>query len=62
MNLVTIVEHGKTGNCDESGDSRQHGESVDSGWFCDFGVYQSGESLVWHKIYDLMFKCKKQIY
>ena len=31
MNLVTIVEHGKTGNCDESGDSRQHGESVDSG-------------------------------
>ena len=49
MNLVTIVEHGNTGNCDESGDSRQHGESVDSGWFCDFGVYQSGESLVWHK-------------
>ena len=44
MNLVTIVEHGKTGNCDESGDSRQHGESVDSGWFCDFGVYESGES------------------
>ena len=37
-------EHSKTGDFDESGDSRQHGKSVDSGWFGDFGVYESGES------------------
>ena len=42
-------EHGKTGDFEESGESRQHGESVDSGCFCDFGVYESGESygLTW---------------
>ena len=42
MNLVS--GNGKTGDLYKSGDSRQHGESVDSGWFGDFGVYESGES------------------
>ena len=37
-------EHGKPGDFDESGDSRQHGESVDSGCFGDFAVYKSCES------------------
>ena len=41
MNLVS--GNGKTGDLYKSGDSRQHGESVDSGWFGDFGVYESGE-------------------
>ena len=52
MNLVTIVEHGKTGNCDESGDSR-----------LVILVFINLVNLWFDiKIYDLMFKCKKQIY
>ena len=37
-------KNGKTGDLYKSGDSRQHGESVDSCLFGDFGVYESGES------------------
>ena len=42
-------EHGKTGDFDESGDSRQHGESVDSGWFGDFGLTYK-YMIIWSRV------------